>query len=360
MVEVKKDVSLLGYNAFHLNIKAGLFAEIKSVEDLQELFSDSKYQKEKLYVLGGGCNTLFTKDFEGLVVKISIPGITQISEDEKSVSFKIGAGEDWVKLVEFSVENNLGGIENMALIPGEVGSAPIQNIAAYGQVLEDVFESLEAYEIKTGKSKTFNKTDCEFKYRTSVFKGKLKGKYIITSVTLKLDKPSFHKLDETYHERLGNRSIVGELKKFAKEPYTIKDVYQAVVNIRSQKYPPLSELGSNGSVFLNPFVNQKKLKELLEKFPNMQYYPVDKMQYPQMTDKSLQGEIVKIPAGWILDELGWRGKRIGNVSTSDQQALVVQSYPGATASEIYEYIKLMQKDFKQATGIELTPEINII
>lgn len=358
MIEIKENISLKKYNTLHLNITTKYFVEVFSVNDVLEVLDLSEIKNLPILILGDGANILFTKDYEGLVIKNSLKGIKITEENDDYIILEIAGGEDWPSLVKYTVEKNWVGIENLAYIPGTVGAAPVQNIAAYGQGLENSFVSLEAIEIATGKIKTFSKEECIFKYRHSIFKKELKDKYFIISVRLKLSK-HFEGVDTTYHSRY--ESLQGELETFAKEPYTLKNIYEAVIRIRQKKLPDPNKIGTIGSTFANPFLNIEQLKKLQEKFPDIQYYPIDKMQYPNPNDEALQNvDIVKIPAGWLLEEAGWKNKKIGNVGTFEKHALCVVTYDGATSEETYKFTEILRKDFKEKYNIDLEYEVNII
>lgn len=356
-MKVHKNYPLKDLNAFHVNVYAKYFVRVKSRDSLIKILKDPKLSKEKKYVLGEGSSTFFTKDFDGLVLKLNFKGIKIVSENESEVVLEIGVSENWHELVLFAIKNNWAGIENMSLIPGTVGAAPVHNIAAYGQNFEDVFVSLDAVDMATGKLKTFDKKGLQFAYRESVFKKKLKNKFIIVKVRIKLEKAT--KTNLSYHSRY--ESLESELKNFAKPPYTLADISKAVINIRSRKFPDWKIHGNTGSYFKNPVVTKSQLKKILKKYPGVQYYPVDKLTYPNPDDPAFDhSNHVKVAAGWLLDEIGWKGKRIGNVGTSPNQAMVIVNYGGANAGEILAFAEKMSSDFKKHFGVNLEPEVNII
>jgi UDP-N-acetylmuramate dehydrogenase len=356
-MNMQNNHSLKHINAFKLDIKAKYYLSINNKAELSSLFTQPLLKENNFYILGQGFNTLFKEDYNGVVININIKGIRKALENERYVELEIGAGEDWIEMVEYAIDNNYCGIENMNLIPGSVGSAPVQNIAAYGQNLEDVFVSLEAFDIAGLKFKKFNKAECKFAYRSSFFKTEGKNKYIITSVRIRLFKKGA--VDTSYHSRYG--SLVDELEKFAKPPFTIKDAGEAVKRIRLRKFPDWTKLGTAGSFFLNPVITKKQLAQLQKLHPNIQFYPVDKLTYPTPNDPLFDHDNhVKIPAGWLLEELGWRGKRIGDVGTSPEQSLVVINYGKATAEEVLTFTHKMKVDFMNAYNINLEPEVNII
>ncbi len=358
-ININSNEDLNNHSTMRVGGKAKYFIELKNTERLRDILELANQEKVKVLILGDGSNTLFTGDYDGLVIKNCIKGIHSTFEDENYIELKVGAGENWHKLVEYCVNNNYAGMENLAYIPGTVGAAPVQNIAAYGQVQEDTFVSLEAIHMKTLEIKTFTKEECQFAYRTSVFKTKYPGEYCVINVSYKLRKALQYIPDTSYHSRY--ESLLGELEQIAKPPYTLKDVFNAVVSIRKKKLPDPSIVGTLGSFFLNPFVTKTKLEKLQKVFPGLQYYPVDKMQYPNLDEEILKtSEIVKIPAGWLLDELGWKGKAIGNVSTFDKQALCVITTGPVSGEDVLKYTNMMKKSVKDATGIDLLSEVNIV
>jgi UDP-N-acetylmuramate dehydrogenase len=356
-MKVLKNFNLIKYNAFKVNILAKYFAEIKNVNDIKSIIENPKLGKEGKYILGQGFNTLFTKNYDGLILKVDIKGKKIVKETDKEVVLELGAGEDWINLVEYALKHNWSGIENLSFIPGSVGAAPVQNIAAYGQNFDEVFVSLDAVNLNTGEVKAFNKNECEFGYRESIFKNKLKGKYIITKVRIKLSKETH--IDTSYHSRYG--SIEGELAKFAKPQYTISDVSKAVISIRSAKLPDWKKVGTAGSFFLNPVITKKKLGEVQKIAPGVQFYPIDKLTYPQPNDPTFDhANYVKVAAGWLFEELGWKGKRIGDVGTSPNQSLVVINYGNASTNELLSFTNKMKNDFEDKYKIKLEPEVNIV
>ncbi|MDB5260141.1 MAG: UDP-N-acetylenolpyruvoylglucosamine reductase [Candidatus Nomurabacteria bacterium] len=358
MTRLEKDFSLKKHNTFHLDVHAKFFVEVHSKEDLIEALNIPEARENKIFILGDGANVLFKSDFNGLIIKNSIKGIRTIEENDDHVILEVGSGVDWHELVTYTVNNNLQGIENLAFIPGTVGAAPVQNIAAYGQELAETFETLTAISIETGEEKVFTKEECEFKYRDSIFKGELKDKYFITQVRLKLSK-HFKGVDTTYHSRY--ESLESELQSIATLPYKLKDIYNAVISIRKKKLPQVEEIGTIGSTFANPFITQEQLKELQKIVPHVQFYPINKMLYPKMDDPALIGlEVVKVPAGWLLEEMGYKGVRDGNVGTFPRHALCVVAYDGARGEEVYAFTEKMRGDFKKKYGITLKYEVNVI
>lgn len=351
--------SLTDLNTFRVNVKAKYFAEIHSMSDLLDLYDHHEVHNQQTFILGGGSNTLFTKDFNGLVIKVSLKGREVIGSTENDVTLKIAAGENWHEIVMWTAQQCWSGIEDMAYIPGEVGAAPVQNLAAYGQTFEDVFVSLEAVDLKTGETKIFTRDECELAYRSSIFKTKYKDKYLITSVTIRLSK--FADYDTHYHGRRSYESLATYLSQIKEPPYAPIDVANAIILQRKAKLPEVSEYGTCGSVFVNPFVTVAKFRELESMISELQQYPITKMEYDRLNwHDTGQDEIVKIPAGRLLDELGWRGKWIGNVGTYEKHALIVVTNCKATGAEILAFMEQMQKSVKEAYGIDLVSEVNIL
>ena len=334
---IEKNVSLKPYNTFGLDAKAKLMARINSVSALQEVLADATLRAEEQFVLGGGSNILLTKNIDGLVIKNEISGIELIEETQDAYYVKSGAGVVWHQLVLNCIENGYAGIENLSLIPGNVGAAPMQNIGAYGVELKDVFHSLEAVEMATRIVETFSASDCEFGYRESVFKRKLKGQFIISSVTLKLSKkPS---LNTSYG------AIEQELERLQIASPSIKDVSQAVINIRQSKLPDPKKLGNSGSFFKNPVVPTSKYEELKISHPNIPGYP--------------SGENTKLAAGWLIEQCGWKGKVVGNTGSHAKQALVLVNYGNATGVEIFNLSEQILQSVYNTFGVQLEREVNV-
>ena len=331
-----KKQSLKAYNTFGLDCKAKLFAAFQSDKELKKLLPKAQ---EPLLILGGGSNILLTQDFEGTVLKNEIQGIEIVKENEEHAIVKVGGGEVWHDFVMWSIENKLGGIENLSLIPGSVGAAPMQNIGAYGVEIKSVFEQLEAIEIDTLTSKKFNNEACQFGYRYSIFKGELKGKYIITKVYFKLQKK--HNFNTSYG------AIEEELKNMGATTLSLKAVSQAVINIRESKLPNPQEIGNSGSFFKNPVISTEQFKELQKEFPNIVGYSVSK-------------DETKIAAGWLIDEAGWKGYRKGDVGIHKNQALVLVNYGNAKGEELVALSREVQQSILYKFGIQLEPEVNII
>jgi len=333
---IKKHVSLKPYNTFGVDVSAKAFASIESLEDLKSIL---KANPSKLLVLGGGSNILLTKNVEELVLHINLKGIKICEENDSTTQIMVAAGENWHDFVMWTLERNLGGLENLSLIPGNIGTAPIQNIGAYGVELKDSFVSCEAFNLQTLEVETFSKEDCKFGYRNSVFKSEYKGQYIITALTLELTKVN-HKLKTAYG------AITNELKQMGVLKPTIQDVSKAVIAIRQSKLPDPKKLGNSGSFFKNPVISKEKFTILLEQFPNMPNYTVSEMQ-------------VKIPAGWLIETAGFKGKNFGNYGVHKHQALVLVNHGGASGRDILALSKLIQITIKTIFGIALETEVNV-
>ena len=334
---IKKNISLKYLNTFGIDVKAKEFASVKSKQDLAKLLV---INSSNLLVLGGGSNILLTEDLDGLVLHINIKGIEVVSVYENKIRVRVAAGENWHEFVSWSLKNNYGGIENLSLIPGNVGTAPIQNIGAYGVELKDVFISCEAMDIKTQKLRTFEKIDCNFGYRNSIFKEELKDQYIITSVIFELST-LHHKLKKNYG------TIENKLKNSGINNPTIQDISKAVISIRNSKLPNPKVIGNSGSFFKNPIISCKHFEILKNKFPKIPHYKI--------TETS-----VKIPAGWLIEIAGFKGKRIGNCGVHDKQALVLVNYGNASGKDILELSKKIQEAILIIFDIVLEGEVNIL
>src|SRR5690554_4912298 len=334
---LQENINITPFTTFGVEVISRYFATFSSIEELRKLLAEVKDQQ--LLVLGGGSNMLFRKDYEGITIKNEITGISVIEENEESVLLKVGAGEVWHNFVLYSIEHNLGGIENLSLIPGSVGASPMQNIGAYGVEIKDVFEALEALEIETGKLHTFFHEDCQFGYRESVFKKELKDQYIITSVSYRLSKnPNLNTSYGAIEEELKSRNITHP---------TIKDVSDAVIAIRQSKLPDPKEIGNAGSFFKNPVISQSEYEALQRQYENIPSYQVDENH-------------VKVPAGWLIDQSGWKGKTFGNYGVHKKQALVLVNYDDAKGKDIVALSDQIIADIKERYNIVLEREVNII
>ncbi|KKU93705.1 UDP-N-acetylenolpyruvoylglucosamine reductase [Candidatus Amesbacteria bacterium RIFCSPLOWO2_02_FULL_48_11] len=339
-------VDLSSYNTLRISAKASNLIEINTADDINKL------PPENVFFLGSGANILFTKDFPGTIAKIKLSGIKVLKETNTDVLIEVAAGENWHDFVTWAVDHNLSGIENMALIPGTVGAAAIGNIAAYGGNQEDIFASLQATNIKTQKNQEFSKTDMQFGYRNSFLRQH--PDYLVTSVTYRLSKTAH--LNTSYHATR-HASLLSTLNQINTPPFTIRHVFDAVVKIRSEKLPDPKLVGTAGSFFKNPVVSKEKFHQLKQQIPDLLAYPTEKLSY---IDPEEQSEYVKVSIGRALDELGWRGKRIGNVGTFPQHALVIVTYPGATGQEVYQFAEMMRANVKKNFDINLEYEVVII
>lgn len=339
MLTILEHVNLSSFNTMGVDAVAAYFAKFSSVNELEEGLSFAKKKEISQLVLGGGSNLLFISNYDGLVLINQIKGYEILFEDEEQVVLKVGAGENWHNLVLHCIDQGFGGIENLSLIPGTVGAAPIQNIGAYGVELKDVFESLETLNVETREIDTFKLQDCNFGYRDSIFKKELKGKVIITSVSLRLKKNATLNVEySSLRQKLSERSI---------EIPTIKDVSNAVIEIRQSKLPDPKEIGNTGSFFKNPVISVYQFDELKKRYPSLTSYPVSERQ-------------VKVPAGWLIEQAGWKGKRLGDAGVHDKQALVLVNHANASGEEIWALAQKIISSVKEKFEINLTPEVNII
>ncbi len=360
LMKIKENYNLKDRNAFRIDVKARYFVEVTSEKNIVGIISNPKLKHLPKFILGNGSNTLFVKNFDGLVIKVAIVGRKIIKEKSDHILLEANAGENWHELVSFAVDNGWGGIENLALIPGTVGAAVVQNIAAYGENFSNVFYSLDAIDLETGVTKQFMPEECEFGYRNSVFKNNPKNKYLVIKVRLKLSK---HPQIETSYYQVGisHDSIKQELKKFAVEPYTIKDIYNAVVSIRTKKLPNEKIVPNAGSFFLNPVISLAKYKELASEVSELQCYPKDQLYYKNLDDAFLKNEnLVKVAAGRLLQEIGWLGKWKGNCGIHDKHALIIVANGKASGKEIFNFAQIVKRDFFNHYGIPLESEVQIV
>lgn len=343
-MEIEQNKPLAALNTFGIAATARYYAVIHTEEQFKDLTQTDTYKLNKKLILGGGSNILFTGNFNGLVIKNSITGITVAGETETEISIKANAGETWHNFVLYCIEHNYAGIENLSLIPGLVGAAPMQNIGAYGVEIKDVFDELHALDMHTGEPVIFKLADCNFGYRESVFKNKFKDRYFITSVTFKLAKLSSPKT--LYRFKTDYGDIKETLAQMQVYDLNIKAISEAVCKIRSAKLPNPKELGNAGSFFKNPTVPHSKYDELAAVNPVMPSY--------------LQKDgTVKIPAGWLIEQCGWKGKVVGNTGSHKSQALVLVNYGNATGNEVWNLALEIKKSVWDKFGIEITPEVNI-
>lgn len=340
MLSIQENVSLLPYNTFHIDVRAKYFTIIRSLDELLELRTHPVFTSNKKLFLGGGSNVLFTGDFDGLVLKNEIYGIHKLIETDTMVGLKVGSGENWHSFVMYCVECDLGGMENLSLIPGTVGAAPMQNIGAYGVEVKDVIEEVEAVELATGKVRLFSKEACQFGYRESFFKHEGREKYFISSVTLSASKKN-HRYNTSYgaiQETLAQKGVI-EL--------SVKAISDAVIHIRRTKLPDPAVVGNAGSFFKNPSI------------PFVQYQELKAM-YPSIPGYTEANELVKVPAGWLIEQCGWKGKTFSPIGIHPNQALVLVNYGGGEGKKIWELSKDIQRSVKEKFNIILHAEVNII
>ena len=337
---ILENVDLQSFNTFGIKVFGSRFATITSFNEAQSLFLSSLFKSSRHLILGGGSNVLFTKNFDGLVVKVELRGIEILKEDDNFVTLKVGAGENWHQFVLHCVEQKWGGVENLSLIPGTVGAAPIQNIGAYGVEIKNNVISVDAVEISTGKTRSFSNAECNFGYRDSIFKQSAKGKYLISSVTLKLTKRN-HQLNTTYgaiEETLKQRGVIHP---------TVKNISDAVIQIRRSKLPDPEVTGNAGSFFKNPTIDSKLYESIKKDHPSFPSYP------------SADG-LVKIPAAWLIEQCGWKGKTFDGIGVHKNQALVLVNYGGGDGNLIWQLALDIKASVQQKFDIELQPEVNVI
>lgn len=337
---MQENFSLKPYNTFGVDAKAKYFTEVQTLEELREAVKYSRDHHLQSLFLGGGSNILLTKDFDGLAIKLSLKGISEEDLNENEVLVTAKAGENWHEFVMYTLEKNYGGLENLSLIPGNVGTSPMQNIGAYGTEIKDVFVSCTVLDIKSLELKTFSLEECRFGYRDSVFKQEGKDRYVILEVTFKLTK-------KDHHIKTEYGAIKTELENAGIIHPTIQDVSRAVINIRQSKLPDPKETGNAGSFFKNPTIPLGQFENLKQQFENIPGYP--------------NGDVVKVPAGWLIEQCGWKGKQIGNAASHKLQALVIVNATGnATGKEIFDFSTEIINSVKEKFGIELEREVNIL
>ena len=337
-MEILNHFSLKNYNTFGIEAKAKQFVGVHSVADLITVLIENKAKNK--FILGGGSNMLLTQDIDALVIHIDLKGKKIVEENDDFVWVESQAGENWHEFVLWTINQNFGGLENMSLIPGNVGTTPVQNIGAYGTEIKDTFVSCSAIKIDTLEMKTFSKKACHFGYRESVFKNEVKDQYIITSVVFKLSKRN-HKINISYGD------IASELEKNNIATPTLKDVSNAVITIRQSKLPDPKVLGNSGSFFKNPIVLKSDFEKIHQKFPEMKFYEISETE-------------VKVPAGWLIEQAGFKGKRYGDAGIHKNQALVLVNYGSATGQEILNVSKEVQDTIFNTFGIHIEAEVNII
>lgn len=335
-MNIQQNISLKKYNTFGISVNAKRFISVDSVYLLQQILK----QEKDIFLISGGSNMLLTKDIEKLVVHIDFKGISIDREDENNVYLTVNAGENWHEFVLWTIHNDFGGIENLSLIPGNVGTCPIQNIGAYGVEVKDVITKVEALEIETGKLISFSNEVCDFGYRNSIFKNEEKGKYIIVAVSFKLTKNK-HTLNTSYG------AIETELEAKNIVSPSLQDVSNAVIAIRKSKLPDPKEIGNSGSFFKNPVISKDQFLELQKENPNIPNYPVSDTE-------------IKVPAGWLVEQSGFKGKRFGDAGIHEKQALVIVNYGNASGKEIYLLAQKIQEKVFKNFGISLEIEVNVI
>jgi UDP-N-acetylmuramate dehydrogenase len=337
-MEIQNHFSLRNFNTFGIEANAKEFVAVHSIKELETVLAENKSKKK--FILGGGSNMLLTKDIEALVIYIDLKGKKIVEENDDFVLVESQAGENWHEFVMWTINNNFGGLENMSLIPGNVGTTPVQNIGAYGTEIKDTFVSCSAIKIDTLEMKSFDNAECHFGYRESIFKNEVKDQYIITSVIFKLTKRN-HKINISYGD------ITAELDKLKIKNPTLKDVSNAVITIRQSKLPDPKVLGNSGSFFKNPIVLKSDFEPIHEKFPEMKFYEISETE-------------VKVPAGWLIEQAGFKGKRFGDAGIHKNQALVLVNYGNATGQEILNVSKEIQETIFKKFGIHIEAEVNII
>ncbi|PWA09629.1 UDP-N-acetylmuramate dehydrogenase [Flavobacterium laiguense] len=337
-MEILHHFSLKSYNTFGIEAKAQQFVAVHTVPELKSILEHNKSNKK--FILGGGSNMLLTKDIEAMVIHIDLKGKKILKEDDDFVWVESQAGENWHEFVLWTIEQNFGGLENMSLIPGNVGTTPVQNIGAYGTEMKDTFVSCEAVNIENQETRLFTKEECNFGYRESVFKNEVKDQYVITSVVFKLTKRN-HKINTSYGD------IAAELVKNNITNPALKDVSNAVIAIRKSKLPDPAELGNSGSFFKNPILLKTDFEKIHQKFPEMRFFDISETE-------------VKVPAGWLIEQAGLKGKRFGDAGIHKNQALVLVNYGNATGQEILNVSKIVQDTVFNTFGIHIEAEVNII
>lgn len=344
-MQIRENISLRPYHTFGIDVQAKYFSSFNSVDQLQELLNYKPLLSEEKMILGGGSNILFTKDFDGVILRNEISGIQVREEADDFIYITAGAGMNWHELVMYAVQNGYAGMENLSLIPGNTGASPMQNIGAYGVEIKDIFHELEAYHLATGTVKKFSLSECEFGYRESVFKRKYRGQFVITAVTYRLSrKPIFH---------TSYGAIQQELERMGVQDLSIAAISQAVINIRSSKLPDPKQIGNAGSFFKNPTIDQQQFDELKKRFPEVPSFPFSATQ-------------VKVPAGWLIEHSGpdanssWKGYRVGDAGCYPKQALVLVNYGSATGKDVYDLSEQILHSVMKKYNVQLEREVNIV
>lgn len=338
-MQVVENHSLASLNTFGVDVQAKWFAQVTSVTELQELLASPQWQNFPRLILGGGSNILFTKDYDGLVIHNLLRGEQLLDQDADHIWIRVGAGENWHELVQFVIDRGWGGIENLSLIPGYVGAAPIQNIGAYGVELSDVLWSIEAVNIETGRLVKLTAAECAFGYRDSIFKRKLKDQFVIVSVTLRLNLQ--HSINASYP------ALAAKLEEMGIEEPTIREVSKAVIEIRQSKLPDPNKIGNAGSFFKNPVISRTDFDRIKEKYPDVPSY-------------ALEDDTNKVPAAWLIEQCGWKGKKVGRVGMHEKQSLVLVNYGGANGQELAQHAMDVKKSVADQFSIELQAEVRIV
>jgi UDP-N-acetylmuramate dehydrogenase len=339
MIVIKENTSLKPFNTFGIDAKSKYFCSLESIDQLNELIQSDLFKNERRMFLGGGSNVLFRKDFDGLIIHNGIKGIEKHNEADETILLRVASGVNWHQFVLHCVQNNWGGVENLSLIPGTVGAAPIQNIGAYGIEVSEIIEKVETIELVNGIMKSFTKDECGFGYRESVFKSDFKEKYFISSVTLRLSKKN-HRINTSYgalKDTLQHMNII--------QP-TIQSVSEAVIKIRQEKLPDFNVIGNAGSFFKNAEITEQHFQQLKTRFPEIPHYPT-------------ANQLVKVPAGWLIEQCGWKGKKINHVGVHAKQALVLVNFGEAKGDEIFQLAMKIIESVQEKFSITLTSEVNI-
>jgi len=340
MLNIQQNVNLLSHNTFKIEALGRYFVAIKSIREAQEIFLSEIFRQNPFLILGGGSNVLLTGDFEGLVIKNESMGIEKVDETDQRITLKVAAGENWHQFVMYCVERNYGGIENLSLIPGTVGAAPMQNIGAYGIEIKEVVQKVEAVDISTGNVHNFSNADCKFGYRESVFKQALRNKFFISSITLSLTKTN-HRFNISYG------AISEILKENPEKELSVKNISEAVIRIRKSKLPDPNVIGNAGSFFKNPTVDLSAFDHLKKNFPSIPSF-------------AGENDLIKIPAAWLIEQCGWKGKTLENIGVHKHQALVLVNYGGGQGKKIWELAMNIQQSVAEKFNITLQPEVNVI
>ncbi|WP_333663466.1 UDP-N-acetylmuramate dehydrogenase [Chishuiella changwenlii] len=338
-MNIIENYSLKLYNTFGIEAKAKYFAEVSTIQDLKKVLVFRRQNNLPILFIGGGSNLLFVDDFPGVVLKLNLKGIEIINENDNEVLVKTQGSENWHNFVLWTLENDFGGLENLSLIPGNVGTAPMQNIGAYGVEVKDYITEVQTLHLETGDERIFTNEECNFGYRESVFKNELRGQYVLVAVTFKLSKKN-----HTLHLDYG--AIKTELEQENITEPTIQDISTAVIRIRESKLPDPSQIGNSGSFFKNPVVTNEEFAEIEKTYPTVSHFKTDAG--------------VKLAAGWLIEQAGWKGKRFGDAGVHDKQALVLVNHGNATGREIYDLSEQIINDIKTKFGVTLTREVNII